>query len=37
MPAQRFNEGDIDFEAIDADLTKLVPPKLSLKDIGSAA
>ena len=33
MAAQRFNEGDIEFEAIDADLTKLVAPKLSLKDI----
>ena len=33
MPARRFNEGDIDFVAIDADLGKLVPPKLSLKDI----
>ena len=33
MPAQRFNEGDIDFEAIDADLAKLVAPKLGLKDI----
>ena len=33
MPARRFNEGDIDFEAIDADLAKLVAPKLSLKDI----
>ena len=33
MPARRFNEGDIDFEAIDADLAKLVAPKLGLKDI----
>ncbi len=33
MPARRFNEGDIDFEAIDADLVKLVAPKLSLKDV----
>ena len=32
MPARRFNEGDIDFEALDADLAKLAPPKLSLKD-----
>ena len=32
MPARRFNEGDIDFEVIDADLAKLVAPKLSLKD-----
>ena len=30
MPARRFNEGDIDFEAIDADLAKLVAPKLTL-------
>ena len=33
MPARHFNEGDIDFEAIDADLAKLVAPKLSLKDV----
>ena len=33
MPARRFNEGDVDFEAIDADLAKLVAPKLSLKDV----
>ena len=33
MPARRFNEGDIDFEVIDADLAKLVAPKLSLKDV----
>ena len=33
MPARQFNEGDIDFEAIDADLAKLVAPKLSLKDV----
>ena len=33
MAARRFNEGDIDFEAIDADLAKLVAPKLGLKDI----
>ena len=33
MPGRRFNEGDIDFEAIDADLAKLAPPKLSVKDI----
>ena len=32
MPARRFSEGDIDFEAIDADLAKQVAPKLSLKD-----
>ena len=33
MVARRFNEGDIDFDAIDADLAKLVAPKLSLKDV----
>ena len=33
MVARRFNESDIDFEAIDADLAKLAPPKLSLKDV----
>ena len=27
MPARRFNEGDIDFEAIDADLAKLAAAK----------
>ena len=33
MVARRFNETDIDFDAIDADLAKLAPPKLSLKDV----
>ena len=33
MVARRYNESDIDFEAIDADLAKLVPPKLGLKDV----
>ena len=33
MAAKRFNETDIDFEAIDAELAKLAPPKLSLKDV----
>ena len=33
MPARRFNEGDIDFDAIDADLARLAAPKLSLKDV----
>ena len=33
MPAKRFNETDIDFEAIEGDLAKLAPPKLSLKDV----
>ena len=33
MPPRRFNETDIDFEAIDGDLAKLAPPKLSLKDV----
>ena len=30
---RRYNESDIDFEAIDADLAKLAPPKLTLKDV----
>ena len=29
MVARRFNEADVDFEAIDGDLAKLAPPKLS--------
>ena len=33
MAARRFNETDIDFDAIDGDLAKLAPPKLSLKDV----
>ena len=33
MVVRRYNESDVDFEAIDADLAKLVPPKLSLKDV----
>ena len=33
MPAKRFNEADIDFDAIDGELAKLVPPKLSLTDV----
>ena len=33
MVARRFNEADVDFEAIDGDLAKLAPPKLSLKDV----
>ena len=33
MPAKRFNEADIDFAAIDGELAKLVPPKLSLADV----
>ena len=33
MPAKRFNEADIDFNAIDGELAKLVPPKLSLTDV----
>ena len=33
MTARRFNETDIDFDAIDGDLAKLAPPKLSLKDV----
>ena len=31
MVARRFNESDVDFEAIDGDLAKLAPPKLTLK------
>ena len=34
MVARRFNESDIDFEAIDADLAKLAPPRLSLSAPG---
>ena len=33
MVVRRYNESDIDFEAIDANLAKLAPPKLSLKDV----
>ena len=33
MAARRFNESEVDFEAIDADLAKLAPPKLSLRDV----
>ena len=33
MPAKRFNEADIDFDAIDGESAKLVPPKLSLTDV----
>ena len=33
MVARRYNESDIDFGAIAADLAKLAPPKLSLKDV----
>ena len=33
MVARRFNEADVDFEAIDGDLAKLAPPKLTLKDV----
>ena len=33
MVVRRYNESDIDFEAIDADLAKLAPPKLTLKDV----
>ena len=32
MPAKRFNEADIDFDAIDGELA-LVPVKLSLADV----
>ena len=33
MVARRFNEADIDFGAIEADLAKLAPLKLSPKDV----
>ena len=33
MPAKRFNETDIDFDALDGELAKLEPPKLSLTDV----
>ena len=33
MTAKRFNEADIDFDAMDGELAKLVPPKLSLTDV----
>ena len=33
MTAKRFNKADIDFDAIDGELAKLVPPKLSLTDV----
>ena len=33
MPAKRFNEADIDFDAIEGELAKLEPPKLSLTDV----
>ena len=33
MPAKRFNEADIDFDAIDGELAKFVPLKLSLADV----
>ena len=32
-PAKRFNEADIDFDAIDGELAKLAPPKLTLVDV----
>ncbi len=33
MSAKRFNEADIDFDALDGELAKLEPPKLSLTDV----
>ncbi len=33
MPAKRFNEADIDFDALDGELAKFEPPKLSLTDV----
>ena len=32
-PAKRFNEADIDFDAIDGELAKLAPLKLTLADV----
>ena len=32
-PAKRFNEADIDFDAIDGELAKLAPLKLTLVDV----
>ena len=33
MSSKRFNEADIDFDAIHGEWAKLVPPKLSLADV----
>ena len=33
MPAKRFNEADIDFDAMDGELAKLAPPKQSLTNV----
>ena len=33
MPVKRLNEADIGFDAMDGELAKLVPPKLSLTDV----
>ena len=33
MSPKRFNKADIDFDAIDGELAKLVSPKLSLTDV----
>lgn len=33
LVARRYNETDVDFEAIDADLARLAPPKMSLKEV----
>ena len=33
MPARRFKEADIDFDALVGGLAKLEPPKLSLVDV----
>ena len=33
MPVKRLNEADIGFDAVDGELAKLVPPKLSLTDV----
>ena len=33
MSSKRFNEADNDFDAINGELAKFVPPKLSLTDV----
>ncbi|MCY4549878.1 MAG: hypothetical protein OXC28_16050 [Defluviicoccus sp.] len=33
MAGRRFNEADVDFDAIAGDLAKLRPPRLTLEDV----
>ena len=33
MAARSFNEADVDFDAIEGDLSKLRPPRLTLEDV----